>query len=224
MKAQALKKFSEKIGYVFRQTSLAVLALTHRSVEGCESNERLEFLGDGIVNFVIADLLYQQFPEAKEGELSRLRATLVNRETLALLAESFDLGAYLLLGPGEIKMGGKMRPSILSCAMEAVMGAVYLDSDFLTIKKLIQQWYADKLETLKLPKNYQDAKTKLQEYLQARQLPLPIYTVTEMTGEGHALQFTVQCAVQAEITLGQGTSRKQAEQRAAKIMLENLLK
>ena len=196
------------------------MALTHRS-KGGEHNERLEFLGDAVVNFVIAKALYSQFPHATEGELSRFRATLVNRDTLADLAKQFELGKYLFLGPGELRSGGSERQSILSCAMEAIIGAVYLDNGFEVAYAKIMEWYEDLLQSLSSAAHHKDPKTILQEHLQGQRLALPVYKVEVIAGEAHQQLFTVSCAV-ADLqhkTLGKGTSRRRAEQEAALAML-----
>src|SRR5580704_14911724 len=169
-------ELSQTLNYQFQQPKLLKIALTHRS-KGGDHNERLEFLGDAVVNFVIAELLYHQFPKATEGELSRWRATLVNRDTLADLAKEFELGRYLFLGPGELRSGGSERQSILSCAMEAIIGAVYLDGGFDVARSCIMAWYEPLLQSLSSAASHKDPKTLLQEYLQSRRMPLPIYTV-----------------------------------------------
>jgi ribonuclease-3 len=212
---------SQKLNYEFQQPKLLKIALTHRS-KGGEHNERLEFLGDAVVNFVIAEILYHQFPKATEGELSRWRASLVNRDALADLAKEFELGRYLLLGPGELRSGGHKRQSILSCAMEAIIGAVYLDGGFDAARDKIAEWYEPLLQSLSTAASHKDPKTLLQEYLQSRRLPLPFYKVETITGEAHQQQFMVSCQVEGiqEKTWGKGTSRRRAEQDAALAMLE----
>jgi ribonuclease III len=218
-------ELSQKLKYEFKQPKLLKIALTHRS-RGGDHNERLEFLGDAVVNFVIAEILYQQFPKATEGELSRWRATLVNRDTLADLAKEFDLGRYLYLGSGELRSGGSERQSILSCAMEAIIGAVYLDGGFEAVRAKIYAWYEPLLQSLSSASSHKDSKTLLQEYLQSRRLPLPIYTVETIEGEAHQQVFTVSCQVDGieEKTSGKGTSRRRAEQNAALAMLGMLKK
>lgn len=218
-------ELAQKLNYVFQQPKLLMIALTHRS-KGGEHNERLEFLGDAVVNFVIAELLYQQFPKATEGELSRFRASLVNRDALAELAKEFELGRYLLLGPGELRSGGSERQSILSCAMEAIIGAVYLDGGYQAVRDKISAWYQPILQSLSSAATHKDPKTLLQEYLQSRHLPLPLYTVETIEGEAHQQRFTVSCRVEgvAEKSYGKGTSRRRAEQDAAQAMLGALMK
>jgi ribonuclease-3 len=215
----------KKLDYQFRDPALLRVSLTHRS-KGGDHNERLEFLGDGVVNFVIAEVLYHQYPQATEGELSRWRATLVNRDTLADLAKEFDLGPHIILGPGEMRSGGSERQSILSCTMEAIIGAVYLDGGFDVAKDCIIAWYTPWLQSLSSAASHKDPKTLLQEHLQSQHMPLPIYTVANIEGEAHQQMFTVSCQVDGikEKTLGKGTSRRRAEQDAAQAMLEVIKK
>jgi len=209
-----------KLGYPFSNKQLLKMALTHRSSED-ENNERLEFLGDSIVNFIIAEALYQQFPYAQEGELSRFRANLINRDTLGQLARNFELGRYLFLGPGELKSGGSQRLSILSCAMEAVIGAIYLDGGFDVTKECVLRWYQSLLQPLSAANNHKDPKTQLQEYLQSKHLSLPTYEVLSVSGESHQQTFEINCYVSglSMNAIGKGTSRRRAEQIAAMILL-----
>nr|WP_245558722.1 ribonuclease III [Kushneria aurantia] len=207
---------SGRIGHRFHDRARLELALTHRSYGGA-NNERLEFLGDSIVNFVVGEALYERFPQAREGQLSRLRARLVKGETLAELGREFELGQYLRLGSGEMKSGGHRRDSILADAMEAIIGAIYLDSDMETVRRCVRHWYSQRLTALNLEDTQKDPKTRLQEFLQSRQIALPRYDVLDIEGEAHAQQFTVSCHVELldEPTLGVGTSRRYAEQQAA---------
>ncbi|HEX4044394.1 MAG TPA: ribonuclease III [Gammaproteobacteria bacterium] len=211
----------KKLNYTFQQPALLKVALTHRS-KGGEHNERLEFLGDAVVNFIIAEVLYQQFPNATEGELSRWRATLVNRDALAELAVIFDLGKHLFLGSGEQRSGGHSRHSILSCAMEALIGALYLDTDFDAARAKILEWYRPLLQSLSSAASHKDPKTLLQEYVQGQRLTLPLYVVESIEGEAHQQLFNVSCQVNGikEKSMGQGTSRRRAEQAAAQAMLD----
>jgi ribonuclease-3 len=213
-------ELAQKLNYTFQQPDILKLALTHRS-KGEEHNERMEFLGDAVVNFIIAEILYYQFPKATEGELSRWRATLVNRDALAELGKEFDLGQYLILGPGELRSGGNERQSILSCTMEAIIGAVYLDGGFEAARERIKAWYESMLQSLSSAASHKDPKTLLQEYLQSQRLPLPLYTVETTEGEAHQQLFTISCQVRGleEKSLGKGTSRRRAEQEAAQAML-----
>lgn len=215
--------FSRRIGHSFRDPTLLELALTHRSYGG-DNNERLEFLGDSIVNFVIGEALFQRFPQAREGQLSRLRARLVKGQTLAELAREFSLGEHLRLGSGEMKSGGYRRDSILADAMEAVIGAIYLDAGMDVTKARVLSWYGTRLEAINLQDTQKDPKTRLQEFLQSRQSPLPRYEVLSVEGEAHAQTFTVECHVEmlAEHTVGVGTSRRHAEQQAAEKALTML--
>lgn len=218
-------ELSNKLNYHFKHPKLLKMALTHRS-KGGDHNERLEFLGDSVVNFVIAEILFHQFPKATEGELSRWRATLVNRDTLAIMAKEFALGDYLILGPGELRSGGSERLSILSCAMEAIIGAVFLDGGFDAARECIVEWYQPLLKSLSSAADHKDPKTVLQEFLQSQRVPLPIYTVEVIDGVAHQQQFTVSCQVEgvADKSFGKGTSRRRAEQAAAEAMLDMVKK
>lgn len=218
-------ELAKKLNYAFKSPELLKTALTHRS-RGGEHNERLEFLGDAVVNFVIADVLFHQFPKATEGELSRWRASLVNRDALAELAKEFNLGDFLLLGAGEMRSGGSQRQSILSCAMEALIGAIFLDGGFEAADACIKKWYVPFVQALSSAASHKDPKTLLQELLQSRRLPLPIYTVEAIEGEAHQQIFTVSCEVDGlkDKTFGKGTSRRRAEQDAAQMMLNLLVK
>lgn len=210
-----------KINYTFNNPELLQMALTHRS-KGIEHNERLEFLGDAVVNFVIAKILYDRFPDATEGELSRWRAALVNRDTLAELAKKYDIGPHLVLGPGEVRSGGHERHSILSCAIEAIIGAVYLDGGFETVNGCIAECFNELVSSLSDAHDHKDPKTLLQEHLQANRMPLPVYSVKDIEGEAHQQIFVVTCTVDGvnKETVGRGTSRRRAEQDAAQAMLE----
>ncbi|MEZ9544973.1 MULTISPECIES: ribonuclease III [Vibrio] len=218
-----IDKLERKIGYQFNDADLIHLALTHRSAAG-KHNERLEFLGDSILSFVIADDLYHRFPKVNEGDMSRMRATLVRGHTLAELGREFELGDYLKLGPGELKSGGFRRDSILADAVEAIIGAVYLDSDTETVRGIILSWYRSRLDAIQPGVSQKDPKTRLQEFLQGRRNPLPVYTVTNIKGEAHNQEFTVECEVAGvdKPVIGKGTSRRKAEQAAAETALEQL--
>lgn len=211
-----LPELSTKFGYQFSNESLLEEALTHRS-KCALNNERLEFLGDAILGVVIAEALYRQFPKASEGELSRFRAALVKKDTLAKLAREFSLGDYLRLGPGELKSGGFRRDSILADAMEAIIGAIFLDSNMGQARDFILRCYEGRLENLSEKQSFKDPKTRLQEYLQARRLELPSYEVVDTHGSEHAQTFEVHCQVPglSEPALGKGSSRRKAEQAAA---------
>ncbi|MCO4757585.1 MAG: ribonuclease III [Oceanospirillaceae bacterium] len=212
-----------KLGYDFNDPSLCELALTHRSC-GKRNNERLEFLGDSILNFVIAEDLYERFPQAREGELSRLRAGQVKGETLAEIARELGFGDYLRLGSGELKSGGFRRDSILADSVEAVIGAIYLDSDMDTVRGFILGWYKARLEQINLKKSQKDSKTRLQEFLQSRRIALPQYELIKVEGEAHEQTFYILCHVEMleQPTKGIGSSRRQAEQEAARAAIELL--
>ena len=219
-----LAKLQERLGYAFREPALLEAAVTHRSAQG-RNNERLEFLGDSILNCVIAAALFELRPDDPEGSLSRLRASLVNRPSLAGLARELKLGEYLRLGCGELKSGGHRRDSILSDTLEAVFGAVYLDSDFERCRRLILMLYEERLRGLPSPAELKDPKTRLQEHLQGRRRALPAYSVLEVSGKAHDQVFRVECRLEDVETVTQGVagSRRQAEQQAAESMLEKLL-
>ncbi len=205
-----------KLGYPFKDLALLKLALSHRSV-GAENNERLEFLGDSIVNFLMAEALYQQFPDAREGDLSRMRAELVKGKTLAAIAREFDIGDCLHLGPGEMKSGGHRRESILADAVEALIGAIYLEGGMEACREYVVPWFADRLASISPTVSIKDAKTQLQEWLQGRKRALPVYQLVATRGSDHAQQFEVHCQVDkiAKPFVGVGSSRRGAEQEAA---------
>ncbi len=213
------------LGYGFNKEELLTQALTHRSANHMH-NERLEFLGDSILSIVISDALYHKFPKATEGDMSRMRATLVRGDTLAVIGQEFALGEYLHLGPGELKSGGFRRESILADAVEAIIGAIYLDSDLETIRRLLLNWYATRLAEILPDVNQKDPKTLLQEHLQGLKKPLPDYNVTAIKGEAHEQTFTVECKIEKvnQPVIGVGGSRRKAEQNAAAQMLELLAK
>ncbi len=213
MKHAALCK---QLGHQFAQPQLLQRALTHRSYSAAH-NERLEFLGDSVLNCTIAKYLFDTYSDLPEGDLSRLRSNLVNQQTLAILAQQLNLGEQLLLGEGERKSAGFRRPSILADALEALFGAVWLDADFAAAEKVVLGLYVPFIARTDLQTLGKDAKTMLQEYLQGRKLALPQYNVTEIKGEAHAQTFVVSCAV-AQLglsTQGEGASRRIAEQIAA---------
>jgi len=219
-----LKRLSSKIGYTFNNIDLLLQALTHRSAKGTH-NERLEFLGDSILGYVIAEVLFQKFPSHDEGDLTRMRSTLVRGVTLAEIGRGFNLGEHLILGPGELKSGGHRRDSILEDAVEAIIGAVYLDSDNDTAKALVLNWFTDRLDKIKPGNEQKDPKTRLQEYLQARKIALPLYDVVHTSGQSHNQQFTVRCTTEVIKTevITKGTSRRKAEQAAAQQVLALIL-
>jgi ribonuclease III len=215
---------AKSLGYQFDDPNLLQQALTHCSA-GSRNNERLEFLGDALLGCVIAAELFGRYPKAREGELSRLRASLVRRESLADLAQGLDIGRYLKLGAGERKSGGHHRNSILADALEAVFGSIYLDGGFAACRQSILGLFSDRLVAVADPEALKDAKTRLQEHLQSRQMALPEYTVMEVSGDAHAQSFRVQCALvdsRLAPTQGSARSRRQAEQKAAGKMLEQL--
>jgi ribonuclease III len=208
----------------FREPDLLRLALTHRS-HSAAHNERIEFLGDSVLNCVMAALLYNRFPGLREGDLSRQRANLVRQDTLAEIAQSLRLGEELQLGEGEVKSGGFRRPSILADALEAVFGAIFLDAGFEAARSVIARLYQPWLDQIDPSASGKDAKTELQELLQARHLPLPQYSLQETRGEAHAQEFEVECAVDtlAIRVRGAGNSRRSAEQAAARVAITRIL-
>ena len=214
----------DSTGYQFRQPELLAQALTHRSVSRKNNNERLEFLGDSILNLVISNHLYRRFGDADEGDLSRMRASLVKQATLATVARDIDLGEYIHLGGGELKSGGFRRASILSDALEALIGAIYLDSDFTRAEAVILQLFDNRLRDISSGAELKDPKTRLQEFLQAQQRSLPEYRVEHTSGKSHSQVFSVSCRVSEPAVEGNGSgsSRKQAEQRAAQQVLDKL--
>ena len=214
---------ARRIAYDFGNPAHLHQALTHRSA-GAQHNERLEFLGDGILNFVIASELFRLKPEFDEGELSRMRAMLVRKETLAEIASELEIGSHLNLGIGELKSGGFERDSILADSVEALLGAIYLDGGFEACAMVIKSLYADRLVNLPDIDLLKDPKTRLQEYLQARQLALPGYEVISKHGKAHEQQFRVRCTV-PELSIeaeAQALGRRRAEQSAAREMLTKL--
>lgn len=221
--SSALSQLTKKLSCSFKDESLLEQALTHRSV-GSSNNERLEFLGDGILNFVIADALFRQFPSYSEGDLSRLRAHLVNGETLAEIARELKLGDHLRLGAGELKNGGFRRSSILADVVESIFGAVYCDAGFESCSQLILSLYESKLKNIPEPQSLKDAKTRLQELLQSRQIAIPVYRVINVSGKAHDQSFKVECMIKSmEITTqGEGHSRRKAEQVAAEVAIQNV--
>lgn len=217
-------KLGTYTGYQFRQTNLLQLALTHRSASRQHNNERLEFLGDSVLNLIITNYIYERFSDADEGDLSRIRASLVKEETLARVALQMDLGDHIHLGGGELKSGGFRRASILSDALEALIGAIYLDSDYARTEAAVLQLYQVELQNIGADANLRDPKTRLQEYLQARKNDLPSYQVAQITGKSHDQVFTVSCKL-TDLDMqssGQGSSRKKAEQQAAQKILDQL--
>jgi ribonuclease-3 len=220
-----LAELERGLGHQFANPELARQALTHRS-HGAPHNERLEFLGDSLLNCAVATLLYERFPQLSEGDLSRLRAALVNQSSLSGVAIRLGLGDRLRLGEGELKSGGFRRPSILADAVEAVLGAVFLDAGFEAVRGVVERLLGDKLERKEgLPVD-KDPKTALQEYLQGRKLQLPRYSVQRTEGEAHDQTFTVECRVDdlGIFASGKGASRRAAEQSAAEGLLAQLEK
>ncbi len=219
-----LRKLEANIQYHFNDLNLLALAMTHRSADK-KHNERLEFLGDSILNLTIAQALFFQFPQCNEGELSRMRATLVREKTLAILAANFNLKDFIKVGPGELKSGGFRRDSVLADAVEAIIGAISLDKDLHTATSVVKNWYQGMLAEIKPGEAQKDPKTRLQEYLQSKHIALPHYEVLGTTGKSHCQTFTVQCDVPHfnKTVVASGSSRRNAEQQAASMILTELL-
>ena len=216
-------RLSQRLGYQFSNVELLQQALTHRSAAK-QHNERLEFLGDAVLGMVVAQALFKRFPAVPEGKLTRMRSTLVKGDTLAELGREADVGELLKLGPGELKSGGQRRSSIIADAMEAILGAIYLEAGLdATAEVILRLWQSriDKLDPNEHPK---DAKTRLQEFLQSRKLPLPVYEVVDISGKDHDQTFVVHCQIESlgKPMKGTGSSRRKAEQQAARNALEKL--
>ena len=218
-----LERLQRQLGYRFKDPEWLRQALTHRSA-GSRNNERLEFLGDAILGFEVAENLFRQHPGATEGELSRARAQLVKRETLAAAARRLDLGDYLVLGAGELRSGGQNRDSILSDAVEAIIAAVYMDSGIEEARRMVRKLLEREIAVTTPQTQLKDSKTRLQELLQARSLALPAYEVISLEGSAHDQSFTVKCRVEdlGLETTGTGSSRRKAEQEAAAAMLKRI--
>ncbi len=217
------QRLEQRLGYHFEDQRQLQLALTHRS-HGATNNERLEFLGDSILNFIVGEALFIRFPDAREGQLSRLRSQMVKGETLAELAREFELGECLVLGEGEMKSGGHTRDSILADSVEAIIGAIYLASGLEICRERVLTWFASRLNGLRVDTSAKDSKSRLQEYMQAQRQPLPQYVVVAVGGEGHAQMFTIECrvALTNQPTSATASSRREAEKQAAVLMLAQL--
>lgn len=216
-------RLSQRLGYKFANVELLEQALTHRSAAK-QHNERLEFLGDAVLGMVVAQALYKRFPSVPEGKLTRMRSTLVKGDTLAELGREADVGELLRLGPGELKSGGHRRSSIIADAMEAILGAIYLEGGLDIATDVILRLWQTRIDKLDPNEHPKDAKTRLQEFLQSRKLPLPVYEVVDICGKDHDQTFVVHCQVDTLGTpmKGIGTSRRKAEQQAARNALETL--
>ena len=217
------ERIANRLGYSFKNLGLLAQALTHRSFSA-NNNERLEFLGDGALNFIIANQLFNRFNKLPEGDLSRLRAQLVKESTLCEIAQNLNVGESLKLGEGELKSAGWRRPSILADALEAIVGAVYIDGGYEAAETLVLKLFQDKLTDINPKIIDKDAKSQLQEFLQSKKMDLPDYNVVLIEGEAHAQTFKVACDIKvlAIKTVGEGTSRRIAEQRAAQLALEQI--
>ncbi|KTC99885.1 ribonuclease III [Legionella geestiana] len=216
-----ITRLMRRLDYSFSNEALLRQALTHRSA-GSLNNERLEFLGDSVLSCVVANALVSRFPAVEEGTLSRLRAALVKGETLAVLATELGIGDCLVLGQGELKSGGFRRESILADALEAIIAAIFLDGGFEACNRCVLKWFNNRLEDENILHSLKDAKTRLQEYLQAERLPLPQYEVVAVVGDEPNQVFTVECRAGDKSTRGKGTNRRKAEQLAAEALLNAL--
>ena len=216
-------RLSQRLGYQFSNVELLQQALTHRSAAK-QHNERLEFLGDAVLGMVVARALFKRFPTVPEGKLTRMRSTLVKGDTLAELGREADVGELLKLGPGELKSGGHRRSSIIADAMEAILGAIYLEAGLDTTAEVILRLWQSRIDKLDPNEHPKDAKTRLQEFLQSRKLPLPVYEVVDISGKDHDQTFVVHCQIESlgKPMKGTGTSRRKAEQQAARNALEKL--
>lgn len=223
MQSIKYQRLQHRLGYEFKDRKLLELALTHRS-HGAHNNERLEFLGDSILNFIVGEALFRRFPDAREGQLSRIRAQLVKGETLAEIAREFELGECLILGEGEMKSGGHKRDSILADSVEALIGAIFTETQFETCRTHVLSWYESRLALLSLDATDKDPKSRLQEYLQAQRKPLPDYEVVETLGEAHSHVFTIECRVVVlkQAVRAQASNRREAEKLAATEVLRLL--
>ena len=212
-----------RLGHTWQERHLLTQALTHRS-HGANNNERLEYLGDGVLNCVVGIMLFQRFSDLPEGRLSRLRANLVNQESLHEIAKELDLGRHLRLGEGELKSGGAARPSILADALESLFGAAFLDGGFDAARAMIERLFSARIHAINPTVHGKDAKTRLQEWLQSRHHCLPRYTLIDTSGQAHAQTFHVECQIAALkiTTMGEGCNRKTAEQVAAEAALEKV--
>ena len=220
-----LDRLQKRLSYTFRSADLLRQALTHRSAHQKNNYERLEFLGDALLGLIVAQALYERFPQENEGRLTRMRATLVRQESLCQVARELQLGQHLILSSGEMKSGGHQRDSILADGVEALIGAMYLDcGDLEQVRAVVLGWLHSRLQQVTLTEELKDPKTRLQEWLQARQRPLPTYSLLSESGEEHAKTFRAECAL-GEPPLrreGEGTSRRAAEQAAAEAVLSAL--
>ncbi|MBB5187273.1 ribonuclease III [Zhongshania antarctica] len=216
----SLDEVCQKIGYHFKDSELLTMAMTHRSFSAV-NNERVEFLGDSLLNMIIAEALYLRFPDVDEGDLSRIRALLVSGKTLATVAVEFELGRFLRLGAGEKNSGGQRRASTLADAVEALIGAIYLEAGFEVCRERVLAWFAPRLVSLNPDASHKDPKTRLQEFLQGRKQPLPDYQLVETAGADHQQTFIVSCSISLlkSSVSASGSSRRKAEQAAAEKVL-----
>ena len=216
------ERLANRIGYQFTQTDLLKLALTHRSVSHKQNYERLEFLGDSLLGMIIANYLYNAYPSENEGRLTRMRATLVRQEALGKIANDLKLSQHLILSTGELKSGGHHRESILADTVEAIIGAIYIDcTDMKRLEAIVLKWYEPYLDHIEPTDQLKDPKSRLQEYLQARKKPLPVYEVVDIQGDAPNQHFKVECQIEGlPLMSGEGSSRRFAEQSVAADILK----
>lgn len=219
----SLKNLETVLGYTFHDKTLLKTALTHRS-KSKNNNERFEFLGDALLETIISDRLFRDKTKASEGDLTRLRATLVRGKTLSEIADNLKIKDYMIVGSGELRTGGYQRESTVADAFEAIVAAIYLDSDFVTCQTVITQIFAKKIASLPDAEVLKDAKTKLQEYIQANDIALPVYELLNISGPDHAKIFNVRCIALGQEAIASGSSKKKAEQQAARQILEQVVK
>lgn len=219
----SLKNLETALGYTFHDKALLKTALTHRS-KSKNNNERFEFLGDALLETIISDRLFRDKAKASEGDLTRLRATLVRGKTLSEIADNLKIKDYMIVGSGELRTGGYQRESTVADAFEAIVAAIYLDSDFVTCQTVITQIFAKKITSLPDAEALKDSKTKLQEYIQANDAALPVYELLNISGPDHAKIFNVRCVALGQQAIANGSSKKKAEQQAARQILEQIVK
>ena len=223
IKKKLLEQLQSDIGYQFQDHSLLELALTHKSA-GQPNNERLEFLGDAMLNTIVAEALFRRHSDVAEGVMTTARARLVKGKTLAEMGLQMGLDEMMILGLGERRNTSPVKHSIVGDAVEALIGAIYIDSGFVTCQRIVGEWFADRIDETSMEPEYKDAKTQLQEIMQSQQLPLPHYELVKVEGPGHRQHFTVQCSVELQeaTAQGEGYNRRTAEQQAAKRILAKL--
>lgn len=218
-----INKIEKILCYKFKKKKLLIKALTHRSASN-KNNEKLEFLGDSVLNFIISSEIYKKFSFSNEGNMSRIRSQLIKGKTLTKIANKFNLGKFLKLGQGELNSGGGKKKSILENTLEAIIGSIFLDSNIKKTKKIILKWYKKKIKKINIKNIKKDPKTRLQEYLQSKQLPLPSYLIVQVYGKPHKQYFTINCSIKGIVKnlIGIGSNKRKAEQNSAQLTLIKL--